>query len=326
MTCASNLGVGLAGTLSQLCKIEILKIVMRLAVAVAHRLLCRLKGPVSVVPSRLNHRIPSMASGKLETQSFKALLTSDLLQLESVFRTGGYGFRLVGGVVRDLLLEESPKDVDIATECTPDAMMKLFEVHGIRYIPTGLQHGTVTAHFVDRDYEVTTLRIDRVTDGRHAEVEYTKDWREDAERRDFTINAMSLDLQGNLYDYFEGQRHLAEKKVVFVGDARKRIREDFLRILRYFRFYGRIVPSPGAHDAATLEAIQETAGGLGQISVERVWVEVGKILQGNHAPHLLHTMYSLQVARHIGELCVRERTIMSLCLGILLQVYLKMGT
>lgn len=273
------------------------KIVMHFAVA--HRLLYRL-----VVPRRLNHCIPSMASGKLEAQSFKALLTTDLLQLESVFRTSGYGFRLVGGVVRDLLLEKTPKDVDIATECTPDAMMKLFDAHGIRYIPTGLQHGTVTAHFADRDYEVTTLRIDRVTDGRHAEVEYTKDWREDAERRDFTINAMSLDLQGNLYDYFEGQKHLAEKRVVFVGDARKRIREDFLRILRYFRFYGCIVPSPGLHDAATLDAIEETAGGLEQISVERVWVEVGKILQGNHAPHLLHTMYSLQVARHIGELCV----------------------
>lgn len=265
--------------------------------AAACRLLCR---TILVTPSRLRHCIPSMASGKLDTQSFKELLTPDLLRLESVFHASGYEFRLVGGVVRDLLLEKTPKDVDIATECTPDVMMKLFEAHGIRYIPTGLEHGTVTAHINHKDYEVTTLRLDRVTDGRHAEVEFTKDWREDAERRDLTINAMSLDLQGNLYDYFDGEKHLAEKRVVFVGDARKRIREDFLRILRYFRFYGRIVPSPELHDAATLDAIREAADGLRQISVERVWVEVGQILQGNHAPHLLRTMYSLQVARHIG--------------------------
>ena len=242
-----------------------------------------------------------MASGKLDVQPFRDLLTPDLLRLESIFRKNGYGFRLVGGVVRDLLLDRTPKDVDIATECTPEEMMKLFDAHDIRYIPTGLQHGTVTAHINHKDYEVTTLRIDRVTDGRHATVEFTKDWRVDAERRDLTINAMSLDMEGNLYDYFDGQKHLAEKKVVFVGDARKRIREDYLRILRYFRFYGRIVPSPELHDAATLEAIRETADGLAQISVERVWVEVGKILQGSHAPHLLRCMYSLQVARHIGE-------------------------
>ena len=281
---------------------------MRFVAAAACRLLCRIKRSVKVQESIL----PSMASGKLDTPSFKALLTPDLLQIESIFRKNGYGFRLVGGVVRDLLLEKTPKDVDIATECTPAAMMELFESHNIRYIPTGLEHGTVTVHINDNDYEVTTLRIDRVTDGRHAEVEFTKDWREDAERRDLTINAMSLDLQGNLYDYFEGQKHLAEKKIIFVGDARKRICEDFLRILRYFRFYGRIVPYPDQHDLATLDTIRETAEGLIQISVERVWMEMAKILTGNHAPHLLNTMYSLKVAKYIGKIvfhcvCVYER-------------------
>ena len=254
-----------------------------------------------MAPRRLKHILPSMASGKLKTQSFETLLTPDLLRLESVFRNSGYGFRLVGGVVRDLLLGETPKDIDIATECTPDAMIKLFQSHGIRYIPTGLQHGTVTALIKDQTYEVTTLRLDRDTDGRHAKVEFTKDWKEDAERRDLTINSMSLDLQGNLYDYFNGKEHLAERRVVFVGDAQKRIREDFLRILRYFRFYGRIVPSPALHDTATLDAIQENVDGLVKISVERVWGEMSRILQGNHVPHLLQTMYSLQVARHIGE-------------------------
>ena len=265
---------------------------------------CRLKRPV-LEQRRLKHFFASMASGKLTSPSFKALLTPDLLFLESIFRRGGYGFRLVGGIVRDLLLDQRPKDVDIATECRPEVVLKLLEASGIRVIPTGLQHGTVTAHLNSKDYEITTLRIDRVTDGRHAQVEFTEDWREDAERRDLTINAMSLDLQGNLYDYFNGQQHLSEKKVVFVGDSRKRICEDFLRILRYFRFYGRIAPSPDLHDPATLEAIRETAEGLTLISVERVWREMGRILVGNHAPHLLRTMYSLQVASHIGE--QRER-------------------
>ena len=270
------------------------------------RLLFRLRGAVLAVSHRLQRLLPSMASGKLDTAPFRALLTPDLLRLESIFRQNGYSFRLVGGAVRDLLLEKTPKDVDIATECTPDRMMKLFEEHGIRYIPHGVEHGTVRAHMSQSDYEVTTLRLDRVTDGRHAVVEFTKDWREDAERRDLTINAMSLDLQGNLYDYFSGQQHLAEKRVVFVGDARKRICEDFLRILRYFRFYGRIVPSPDLHEPATLEAIRDTAEGLTQLSVERVWGEVSQILQGNHAPHLLHIMYSLEVAKHIGEILVDD--------------------
>ena len=158
----------------------------------------------------------------------------DLLRLKNIFTSEGYSFRLVGGVVRDLLLGQKPKDIDIATDCLPDDMLRLLQKEGIRNIPTGLQHGTITAH-MDDDYEITTLRIDRGTDGRHAVVEFTNDWRLDAERRDLTINSMSVCLDGILYDYFEGQRHLTERKVLFVGDSRKRIREDYLRILRYFR-------------------------------------------------------------------------------------------
>eukprot|EP00731_Ephydatia_muelleri_P035812 Em0162g18a len=211
-----------------------------------------------------------MASGKLDTPHFQKLKTDDLLRLETLFRDRGYEFRLVGGVVRDLLLGKVPKDVDIATDCTPDVMTKMFEERGIRYIETGLKHGTVTVHFDTGDYEITTLRVDKATDGRHAEVEFIRDWKTDALRRDLTINSMSLTLDGVLHDYFDGQRHLAEKKILFVGDARTRIREDYLRILRYFRFYGRIVPEPDRHDVATLEAIEEMVNGLKGISVERV--------------------------------------------------------
>lgn len=149
--------------------------------------------------------------------------------------------------------------------------------------------------------QVTTLRIDRITDGRHAVVDFTKDWKLDALRRDLTINAMSLSLDGTLYDYFEGQKHLAEKRIIFVGNAKTRIEEDFLRILRYFRFYGRIVPDADKHDAATLETIRETADGLRGVSVERIWMEVRRILIGNHAPHLMKLMYELNVAESIGK-------------------------
>ena len=241
-----------------------------------------------------------MASGRLEGPNFQSLLTPELVRLKNIFTSEGYNFRLVGGVVRDLLLGKAPKDIDIATECTPENMMRILKSNGVHYYLTGLQHGTITAHINKVDYEITTLRIDRITDGRHAVVDFTTDWRQDALRRDLTINAMSVSLEGELYDYFDGQKHLAEKKVIFVGDAQMRIKEDYLRILRYFRFYGRIVPEPELHDADTLEAIRENTQGLRGVSVERVWVEVAKVLVGNHTPHLVKLMYSLGVANNIG--------------------------
>ena len=127
------------------------------------------------------------------------------------------------------------------------------------------------------------------------------DWKLDASRRDLTINAMSLTLDGTLYDYFQGEKHLAERRILFVGDPRERITEDFLRILRYFRFYGRIAVSEAGHDEETLEAIRELAGGLEGVSKERVWMEMGKILIGNHAPHLVRLMYELGVAKPISK-------------------------
>lgn len=160
----------------------------------------------------------------------------ELLKLEEIFQKEGYSLRLVGGVVRDLLLGSNPKDIDLATDCTPDDMIQLFGKWGLRYVPTGLQHGTITVHTTAADYEITTLRIDQITDGRHAIVQFTSDWKLDSSRRDLTINSMSLGFDGTLYDYFDGQRHLKEKKILFVGDANSRIQEDYLRILRYFRY------------------------------------------------------------------------------------------
>ena len=131
-----------------------------------------------------------------------------------------------------------PADIDFATTATPDQMKAMFEAASIRMINNqGEKHGTITARINDKEnYEVTTLRIDRVTDGRHAKVEFTKDWQLDASRRDLTINSMFLDLDGTLYDYFCGEEDLKQRKVRFVGDPEKRIQEDYLRILRYFRY------------------------------------------------------------------------------------------
>ena len=242
-----------------------------------------------------------MVSRKLNNKHFQQLLTPELTRLGIIFERHGYQLRLVGGVVRDLLLGNKPKDIDLATECTPENMVKIFAAENIRYIPTGLQHGTITAHINSTDFEITTLRIDRETDGRHAVVDFTTDWVVDAERRDLTINAMSLGFDGTLYDYFDGEQHLKERKVLFVGDPVKRIKEDYLRILRYFRFYGRIVPEADRHDAATLEAIHSTVAGLQAISAERIRDEICKIIVGNHAPHLIEVICRLDVAKHIGK-------------------------
>ncbi|XP_011405659.2 PREDICTED: CCA tRNA nucleotidyltransferase 1, mitochondrial-like [Amphimedon queenslandica] len=238
--------------------------------------------------------LPTMSSGRLDTPQFKSLLTPDLLRIEELFRSEGYSLRLVGGAVRDLLLGRNAKDIDLATDCTPDGMIKLFEREGISSIDERIH--------TDRsnDYEITTLRIDHVTDGRHALVQFTSDWVKDAERRDLTINSMSLGFDGKLYDYFDGQKHLAERKLLFVGDAVSRIQEDYLRILRYFRFYGRICLLPNAHDPDTLTAIRDNAVGLTKISVERIWSEMSRILVGNHSPHLVSLMYELGVAANIG--------------------------
>lgn len=238
---------------------------------------------------------------KLDSPEFKSVLTPELFTVAAPFQEHGFDIRIVGGAVRDILLGIQPKDVDLGTNATPPEMIELFQKHKIHYIETGLQHGTVTAHVNKRDFEVTTLRIDTETDGRHAKVEFTHDWKLDAERRDLTFNAMSVGLDGSLYDYFGGQKDLFERRVRFVGDARLRIQEDYLRILRYFRFYGRIALEADNHDQTTLNVIQECSDGLRKISVERIWMEVSKILTGNHTPNLLRRMYELNVSQSIGE-------------------------
>lgn len=184
--------------------------------------------------------------------------------------------RAVGGVVRDTLAALPLADLDLATPDRPEAVTATLSAAGIRVIPTGLDHGTVTALAGDRPIEITTLRRDVATDGRHATVAFTEDWREDAARRDFTINAMSMEPDGTVHDWFGGREDLAAGRVRFVGDPARRLAEDHLRALRFFRFqarYGRSTP-----DAATLAAIAEAVPLLGRLSAERVWSELKRIL------------------------------------------------
>lgn len=201
--------------------------------------------------------------------------------------------RLVGGVVRDTIAGHPVSDVDLATPEPPDAVMAALGAAGLKVVATGLQHGTVTAVSGGRPFEVTTLRRDDATDGRHAAVSWTADWAEDAARRDFTVNAMSMDRHGTVFDYFGGRADLAAGRVRFVGEAARRIAEDYLRVLRFFRFQGRY--GVGDPDAATAAALREGAAGLGRLSVERVWMELRKILVVPRAVAAVRLMAALGV-------------------------------
>ncbi len=184
--------------------------------------------------------------------------------------------RLVGGCVRDSLAGRDVADVDLATPDEPEAVMEALHAAGLNWAPTGLKHGTVTAISLHRGFEVTTLRRDEATDGRHAQVAWTADWRVDAARRDFTFNAMSMLRDGAVFDYFGGIADLRDGRVRFVGDAAARIAEDYLRILRFFRFHARYAAA--APDGATLKALRDGVSGLAHLSPERVWSELKRIL------------------------------------------------
>lgn len=201
--------------------------------------------------------------------------------------------RLVGGSVRDGLAGRDVADVDLATPEVPEAVITALEAAGLKAVPTGIKHGTVTAVSDHRAFEVTTLRRDVTTDGRHAEVAWTDDWEVDAARRDFTINAMSMARDGSVFDYFGGRADLAAGRVRFVGEPAARIAEDYLRILRFFRFharYGQQEPDP-----ATVAALHGGVDGLARLSPERVWSEFKRILVAPEPGRSMQLMQELGV-------------------------------
>ena len=185
--------------------------------------------------------------------------------------------RFVGGAVRDLLLQVPHEDLDLATTLPPDEVIRRLEAKGIKAVPTGIDHGTITAVSSGTVVEVTTLRSDVSTDGRRATVAFTDDWRQDAGRRDFTINALSADpYSGELFDYFGGLADLATRTVRFIGEPLQRIAEDHLRILRYFRFHARY--GHGDPDAQAREACTARANDRMALSRERIADELLKLL------------------------------------------------
>lgn len=186
--------------------------------------------------------------------------------------------RFVGGCVRNALLGEPIKDIDLATQLKPQAVMDALKAAGIRYVETGIEHGTVTAILDGQPYEITSLRRDVDTDGRRAVVAYTTDWNEDARRRDFTVNALYADMNGTIYDPTgQGLEDIKTKHFRFIGEAKDRIAEDYLRILRYFRFMAWYAPD-AKFDPAALKACRESKGGLKSLSAERVWSEIKNLL------------------------------------------------
>lgn len=198
--------------------------------------------------------------------------------------------RFVGGCVRNALWGELVADTDLACLLEPTDVVAALNAAGIRNIPTGIDHGTVTAVIDGEPYEITSLRRDVETDGRRAVVTFTTDWAEDAQRRDLTINALYADWEGAVYDPTgEGIGDIKSRKFRFVGDAKRRVQEDYLRILRFFRFlawYG----GREKVDAASLKACREQKSGLRKLSSERVWVEIKKLLSSSNPVRACHIM------------------------------------
>ncbi|MDD9900972.1 MAG: CCA tRNA nucleotidyltransferase [Alphaproteobacteria bacterium] len=201
--------------------------------------------------------------------------------------------RFAGGCVRDAVANVPSADIDIATSLTPPEVMARLKDAKIQCAPTGLKHGTVTAIVNGKPFEITTLRVDVANFGRHADVRFTNDWQKDAARRDFTINAMFADMLGTVYDYFGGIEDLRLGRVVFVGDPEHRIKEDHLRILRFFRFQARF--GKGAPDKRALDACAAQAQLIGRLSAERIRQETLKILEADNCA----TVWRIMLARGI---------------------------
>lgn len=205
--------------------------------------------------------------------------------------------RINGGAVRDAILGESIGDIDFATRHLPQEVMARAEAAGLRTVPTGLDHGTVTVLVGKRPFEITTLREDIDTDGRRAVVAFGTDWQRDAERRDFTMNALYLEADGTIFDPLGGLQDCLDRRLRFVGDATRRIREDYLRILRFFRFAARFQPTD--YDTAAMTAIAAEANGLTQISRERIGAELRKLITSRYAAAALAAMQTSGVATAI---------------------------
>ena len=205
--------------------------------------------------------------------------------------------RFVGGCVRKALCGENIDDIDLATSLEPNEVKKKLNKEDIKVIDTGISHGTVTAFLNKKKFEITTLRKDISTDGRHANVQFTLDWEQDAARRDFTINAIYADMYGRIFDPFNGISDLKNGIVKFIGSPEERIQEDYLRILRYFRFF--IQYSRTSYDQDTIKSIKQYINGLNKISNERIFDELKKILTLKNIKELFERKTSREIILNI---------------------------
>ena len=205
--------------------------------------------------------------------------------------------RYVGGCIRKIINKEKIDDIDLATNLTPDDVSQALKKNNINFYETGIEHGTITAVINNQKFEITSLRKDVVTDGRHAKIEFSKDWKEDASRRDFSINSIYSDKEGNLFDPYEGRKDILAGKIKFIGDAEKRIKEDYLRILRYVRFF--LKYSKNKHDPRILKKIKINLEGIKNLSSERLLDELRKIIRSNGLEHISKDKESGELLRLI---------------------------
>ena len=201
--------------------------------------------------------------------------------------------RYVGGCIRKVIKKETVDDIDLATNLNPIEICEALKNNEINFYETGIKHGTITAIIDEKKYEITSLRKDIKTDGRHAEVEFSRDWKEDASRRDFSINSIYSDKDGNLFDPFNGKKDLEDGNINFIGDVEKRIQEDYLRILRYLRFY--LNYSKHKHQPEILKNIKKNLYGISNISVERLIDELKKIINSDGFLNLFNDKESLEL-------------------------------
>ena len=201
--------------------------------------------------------------------------------------------RYVGGCVRKIIKKEIVDDIDLATNLKPSEVCDALKKQDINYYETGIEHGTITAIIDDYKYEITSLRKDVSTDGRHAKVEFSSDWKEDAARRDFSINSIYSDKDGNLFDPYNGKKDLESGKINFIGDSEDRIKEDYLRILRYVRFF--INYSNQSHDINIIKKIKKNIGGVSKLSSERLLDEFKKLTRSNAFLKIFNDEISLEL-------------------------------
>ncbi len=216
------------------------------------------------------------------------LKAGEIARLLALLDRDGEEARVVGGAVRNALMKLPVGEIDVATTAMPQDVVRRVEAAGLKAVPTGIEHGTVTVIVDGRPFEVTTLRVDIETYGRKAKVVFGRDWKADAARRDFTINALSASPDGKVYDYVGGLSDIAAHRVRFIGEPRERIAEDYLRILRFFRFHA--FYGEGAPDAAGLHACIAARSGLDTLSRERVRMELLKLMLAPHATPALAVM------------------------------------